>query len=328
MIQASYSELIKKISESSGLSLEEIEKRVDEKKVRLSDLISREGAAQIVAAELGVSFDKQKSDISGLLIGMKKASVVAKITKIFPARSFKTKNGAEGKVCNLTLADSMGIIRCVLWDVKHIKLLEEGEIKEGDVVEVKDASVKQGLNGKEIHLGSFSAFNKSTEVLDKVISFEEMRQKLASDLSMTRPISELRENERSSVRAAVLQAFEPKFFYVCPECGKKPAIDGEKYNCLSHGNVIPKERSLMTFVIDDGSGNMKAVCFNETITQIFGIEEGEVRGLGERKNEILGKEFLFSGRVKKNQIFDTLEFSINSANEVNPHKLVEELNSH
>ena len=45
--------------------------------------------------------------------------------------------------------------------------------KEGDVVEAKDAMIKQGMNGKEAHLGSYSGFQLSTEKLENVMTYEQ-----------------------------------------------------------------------------------------------------------------------------------------------------------
>ena len=56
-----YDVLLDKIAGASGVSREEIERKVEAKKAKLSGLISREGAAQIIAAELGVSFEDQDS---------------------------------------------------------------------------------------------------------------------------------------------------------------------------------------------------------------------------------------------------------------------------
>ena len=57
MVDISYEKLIDKISKTSGLELTEIERRIEAKRAKLSGLISKEGAAQVIAAELGVSFD-------------------------------------------------------------------------------------------------------------------------------------------------------------------------------------------------------------------------------------------------------------------------------
>ena len=114
MIRANYSQLIERISKSTNLSAEEIERRISAKRAKLSDLISREGAAQIVAAELGVTFDNVKVKINELLVGMRKVATVGKIIRIFPVRAFKTKF-ADSKVCSFILADETANVRCVLW---------------------------------------------------------------------------------------------------------------------------------------------------------------------------------------------------------------------
>src|SRR3989338_2826939 len=104
MIKAGYEQLKERISKSSGLSSDEVERRIDAKIAKLSGLISKEGAAQIVAAELGVNFDKQKVKLSELLSGMRKVSATGKITDIFPVRTY-TRGGKEGKVVNFIIAD-------------------------------------------------------------------------------------------------------------------------------------------------------------------------------------------------------------------------------
>ena len=68
-----YSQLVERISLAAKLPKEDIERKVEAKRAKLSGLVSKEGAAQIVAAELGINFDKEKMKISELVQGMKKA---------------------------------------------------------------------------------------------------------------------------------------------------------------------------------------------------------------------------------------------------------------
>ena len=56
-----YHQLVDFISKNSGLSNEDIERRIEAKQAKLAGLISKEGAAQVVAAELNINFDKQKT---------------------------------------------------------------------------------------------------------------------------------------------------------------------------------------------------------------------------------------------------------------------------
>ncbi|MEM4271924.1 MAG: replication factor A, partial [Candidatus Pacearchaeota archaeon] len=87
-----YEKLVEKICKLSNLSKEEIERKVEAKKAKLSGLISKEGAAQIVAAELGLNLDKERLKISELAHGMRKANILGKIIDISPVRQF-SKNG-------------------------------------------------------------------------------------------------------------------------------------------------------------------------------------------------------------------------------------------
>ena len=122
-----YQQLVERISALSKVPKEEIERKVEAKRAKLSGLVSKEGAAQIVAAEMGVNFEKEKLKISELAQGMKKANVVGKVVEVFPIRTYN-KNGKEGKVGKLLLADDSANAQVVFWYTNHIALLERGEI--------------------------------------------------------------------------------------------------------------------------------------------------------------------------------------------------------
>ena len=109
-------ELIKKLSSESGLSESEIVSKIEEKRAELSDLISEEGAAYIVAKELGVAIIKQERlDIANIIPGMQNVDVIGKITRISPIREFSTEK-AKGRVANVTIADTTSSVRISLWN--------------------------------------------------------------------------------------------------------------------------------------------------------------------------------------------------------------------
>ena len=54
MLKFSYEEILRRIEEKTGLPNEEIEEKINKKVVQLSDLVSKEGAAHIVANQLGI----------------------------------------------------------------------------------------------------------------------------------------------------------------------------------------------------------------------------------------------------------------------------------
>ena len=305
-----YNQLIDKISRASGLTVNDIDRRVEAKCAKLSGLISKEGAAQIVASELGISFEKEKMKVSELLSGMKKVNLVGKVIQEPIIRDFTTKSGVQSKVLSTTLADDTGNVRTVLWDTNHIKLFDDGKLKNGDIVEIGNASIRND----ELHLGSFSDIKLSNEILKEVITEKKLAEK---------NISELRAGDNIKLRAIIVQIFEPRFFEVCPECSKK-ALNGL---CGVHGNVTPSRRALLSIVLDDGSESIRGVLFNDQISYL-GIGDKELNNLElftQKKNDLVGMEALFDANVRSNKLFNTTELIINGIEQINLDNLIQSL---
>jgi len=306
MYQGNYENILDKISRISGLEKEEIDRRVLAKRAKLSNLISKEGAAQIVAAELGISFDKEKLKISELLPGMKKVNVIGKVIELFPVRKFN-RNNRQGKVASMVIADDTSNTRVVLWDTNHIALIEKGNIKQGDVIEILNANMRD----TEIHLNSFSDLKLSSENIENIKTEIILKEK---------KILEFRGNDNIKTRAFIVQVFEPRFFEVCPEC-KKRVVNSE---CEQHGKVVHEKRVLLNFVLDDGTETIRSVLFNEQLENL-GMKTEDTNSFMDKREELLGKELFFSGNVRKNKLFNNIEFYINSIKEVNIDELIKEL---
>ncbi|MBU3906908.1 MAG: DUF2240 family protein [Nanoarchaeota archaeon] len=308
MIPGNYEKILEKISRASGVEKEELERRVEAKRAKLSGLISREGSAQIIAAELGINFDNEKLKINELLPGMKRVNILGKVISLFPVREFN-KNGRQGKVANLIVADETANIKVVLWDTNHIDLIEKGQMLAGSVVDIGNASMREN----ELHLGSFSEMKLSNEPVNDVKSEIVSREK---------NILEFKLADNVKTRAFIVQIFEPRFFGVCPECRGKVIREGENTLCATHGKIIPEKRVLMNLVLDDGTETIRAVLFNEGISSLGLSNLEDSNFLAAKKQELLGKEMFFSGDVKNNKLFNTLEFVINKAEEVNLDELI------
>ncbi len=302
-----YQQLVDRISRSSGLEKEEIERKIEAKRAKLSGLISKEGAAQVVASELGISFDKEKMKIAELIPGMKKVNLVGKIIQMFPIRSYK-KEDREGKIGSFIIADETSNIRTVLWDTHHISLIEKGEIKEGDIIEIANASMRNS----EIHLTGFSDIKQSTEKIERIVEKRVIQEK---------PIKDMKPGENAGTRAFIVQMFEPRFFTLCPMCKKKVSENGE---CAQHGKVTGDKKALLSIVIDDGTESIRAVMFSEQIEKIIPKEELE-GNFTKKRQELLGKEMIFTGQIRRNQIYDNLEFFVNDWKETNIDDLIEQL---
>ena len=289
-----YEKLVERISVSANLASEEIEKKITAKRDKLSGLISKEGAAQIVAAELGISFDNEKVKLSELADGMKRANVLGKITKIFPVREFN-KNGKEGKVVNFFIGDETSSARIVLWDSNHISLIENKELKEGDVVEISNGNVRNA----EIHLSGFSDIKKSKEIIENVKTERVMVEGNLKDASA---------GISMKVRAVIVQAFEPRYF-------ESKKVEGEK-------------GVLLNIVLDDGTETMRTVLFGDSIKKLVDVSDEELfsaEKLDAKVKEVLGEEKLFSGNMRINSFTSKLEMTANGVEEVNLDNLVKEL---
>ena len=304
-----YDRLLERISNHANLPKEEIERKIEAKRAKLSGLVSKEGAAQIVAAELGINFENERMKLSEVVEGMKRANTLVQVLEIYPVRSY-SKNGREGKVANLFVGDDTGSARMVLWDINHIGLIEQNKIEKGDVLEISNASVRSG----ELHLSSFSDLKKSKESLKGVVSTKQYSSKKLKDI---------KSGDRVTFRAIIVQVFEPRYFEVCPECGKK-AVENV---CKVHGAIKANKRALLNAVLDDGSESTRAVIVGDNIQQL-GLTAEEVMNLelfNQKKEGILGEERIFSGAMRTNQLYNTIEFSVDKIEPVNIDLLVKQL---
>jgi replication factor A1 len=307
-----YDLLLERISKASGLAKEEVERKIEAKKAKLSGLISKEGAAQIIAAELGISFEDSDLKISELMPGMKRVNIVGKIINLFPVREYE-KNGRSGKVANFIIADETGNTKVVLWDVNHIAMIEDERLKKGDVVEIKNGSTRE----REVHLSGFSELKKSAQVIDSV----------QTDAAVVeRSLEEVRQGQNVKVRGVVVQIFQPRFYSVCPECNKKAVSEGETFRCMEHGIIKPKDKAILNFVIDDGTETMRVVMFSDQINLLVPEEDlKDPLKITAFKDDFLGTEVYVSGSVKRNQLFNNLEVVVSGVEKVNVDKLVGEL---
>lgn len=304
-----YTQLLDFVSQNSGVPIDEIERRVEAKRAKLAGLISKEGALQIIAAELNISFDKQTIKISQIVPGMRKINIIGKIINLFPIREYN-KNGRSGRIGSFVLADETSNVRIVLWDENHIELIVQGKIFENAVIEINNATLRNG----EIHLNSFSEIKNSDKAFANII---------VEKPTIKKTIIQFNPNDSVSARAFIVQLFEPKFFNVCPACKKKV---NEMFECLVHGKVSAEKRALVNFVIDDGTDSIRAVMFAEQAEKIFGmkiLENADMYAV--KKEEMLGKEVMISGQVRRSSLYNNNEFIVSSIEDIDLDKLIMEL---
>ncbi|MBT3690852.1 hypothetical protein HOG16_01250 [Candidatus Woesearchaeota archaeon] len=325
MLKFSYDQIVDKIKEEKGLSSEEIEQKVNEKISQLSDLISKEGAAHIIANQLGVKLFENVSAEKDLKIkeiprGMSGISVLGKVIEVRDVVSFN-KNGRSGRVVNFTIGDETGSIRIVAWDEPIINEIEKDMFKANDVVKIKNGYSRDNNGFVEVHLGNGAQIIVNPKG-EKIGDVSQTTSKLGR-----KKIEEVKEGDFVEVYGTVVQLFEPRFFTVCTKCGKKVLEDG---TCKEHGKVDVEKRGVINFFFDDGTGNIRVVGFGDVIQGLFSFNQEDMEnyslGLFDKwRSEALGKQLIIEGKVNNNEMFSRLEFVARKIKEASPAELLEEV---
>lgn len=325
--------MIEKISAHAKLDPDKVRSLIAEKQTELSGLVSEEGAAYIVARELGLNMireSRKQLKVKSLVSGLRSVDLVARIVRVFEERTFE-KDGKKGSVINLLLGDETGLVRMSLWNMET-DLIKKGKLKEGDTVKVSGGWVKtDNRDALELRLG-----RGSIAKAEQAIELPERGQMEQSFQSVKRgDISGFKEGGQYQTRAALVQVFQRNpFFGVCPKCGSRAKETDGKSLCDDHGEVAPDYALVASGVLDDGTGNIRAVFFREAAERMFGKPTKELREMSDKANDssvifdnipTIGMEFIFTGRVKMNSYTESLEFMINSIEDVDIKKETKDL---
>jgi len=309
----------------SGKTEEEIRKLIEEKQDELSGLVSEEGAAYIVARELGVNLlkaAKRQLKIKNLISGLQSVEIVGRIVKIMEPREWE-KDGKAGVVQNIILGDETGLVRLSLWN-QETDLVKTGQIKENDTIRITGGFVKTDNRGApELRIGK-----GKLEKVEEEVALPDVKE-IEKDFGtlQRKSLAELKEGDFAEVRACLVQVFRRNPLYeICPRCSIKLTEDNGKWICKEHGEVNPDCRAVISGVIDDGFGNIRVVFFGEMAEKLLGRKARDIR---EKESDpmavynnfhALGKEFVIKGRVKKNDLTESMEFVANEVEDVDIKK--------
>jgi ssDNA-binding replication factor A large subunit len=329
MLKIPYQDIVEKIQKQSGLSGEEIEKKINRKMEQLSGLISQEGAAHIIANELGVKLlDAPPTgpvQIKSIMPGMRSVETAGRVQQVYEVRSF-SRNGREGRVGSFLLGDETGNIRVVLWNDQVSNM--EG-LKEGQVVKLVSAYSKDNRGRTELHINDKSKFVMNpigVRIGETKAGREEAERKTIRELSDR--------DSNAEILGTIVQVFNLRFFEICPHCGRRAKPRGDDgFYCDEHAKVQPAYSYVLNIVVDDGTENVRTVLFRNQVDRLLGKSEQEISLYKDKpeefesvKTELIGTMARFAGRVNKNEMFDRLEFVANLVfTDVNPEEEIRRL---
>ena len=331
----SLEELIGEISKKSEYNEDEIKKMIEEKQDELSGLVSEEGAAYIIARELGLSLLEEQArnlKVKDVVPAMFSVDLKCKIAKITDIRTFE-RNGAQGAVQNILLGDETGILRLSIWN-DEIERFQEFDIKEGDTVKLtKILSKEDNLGNAELRLGKKGKMEKIKDLginlpaSAKVASFSTAVQE--------KTINNLKAGDKAKIKGRLIQIFKRKPYYeVCEKCEGKIEKLNDKWLCKSCGETNPKFALLLSVIIDDGYGNIKTIMFRENAEKVLGKTSDDIKNLVEKSKdpsviydspEVLGKYLSLRGSVKENEFSGNIEFITHEVEEIDTETRANEM---
>ena len=173
-------ETIELILKHTEYQRDEVLKMIEEKREELGpEVVNEESAAMIIARELGIDLQqvsaKARIRIEDITESTGRVPLTARVVSRNPVRTFTRKDGGEGKVASLFVADETGEIRVTLWD-EITRVVDEDIVKIGDVIQLRGGYVKKGLgDALEINMGRMSGIKilDEYEVEDLGIDFGE-----------------------------------------------------------------------------------------------------------------------------------------------------------
>jgi|TARA_B100000315_G_scaffold164578_1_gene153215 replication factor A1 len=310
MIKIPYEQIIERIKQEGKISESEINGKIDAKMKQLSGLISKEGAAHIVANELGIKlFDAftGKLQIKNILAGLRNVETVGKVLQTYELREFKT-NDRDGKVASLVIGDETGTIRVVMWgeQAENIK-----NISKDMSLKIVGAYVKDNNGNIELHLNDRSKviLNPEGEIIKSVKQYTAERK----------TIDKLTENDGIvEILGTIVQIFDPRFFEICPQCSKRAKNAEGVFSCPEHNNIEPDYSYVLNLIVDDGTENIRTVFFRDSMEKLINSNKEKIlmykdnpEKFEEVKTELLGNIVKINGRVKKNLFFDRIEILAN-----------------
>lgn len=326
MMRISKEEIVQKIISSKNISREQVEEKIKAKINTLSNLVSEQGAAYIVANELGVNLNPSSESgflkINQLSHDMRNVNVYVRMVNLEAVREFE-KKGIPSKVANVLVSDGTGNCRLVIWD-SRVSKFENGEIKPNDILKVTSCYVKNNeYSGMEIHMRDKSALEinpADAPDLPEITSIKINKE----NFGYTRKnISEIGENERVEILGTIVQVFMQRPFYeVCSECGARVKREETKFSCRQHGIVKPAYKMVMGIVLDDSTGNVKTTFFGKNVEELISMTSmeafekatkmsDELIAIKEAEPKLLGKQIIVKGKVRLNSYSGNIELIAN-----------------
>lgn len=317
--------IVQKIHEEKNLPIEEIKQKINSKVSELSGLVSEEGAAHILANELGVKIfqdnepKKQKIKIKDILPNMRNLVITGKIMTIFNLVTFE-RDSNPGKVRSVILGDETGKLRVTFWH-KATEIFMKDEVQSGTIIKISNVSSKTNNGRVELSVNNPEDVEINPEGVAIEVPIVDEKE-----VGCTK-IAESKEGFACLI-GTIVQIFKPNFYERCPECGKK--VNDKK--CILHGEVTPKSACILNLIIDDGTDTLRCVLFNDLAEIFVGSSVEELQKNLDEKLEIIKKNLLgtivkLTGNIRYSSFLTANELVVNKIKKMEEIDILNEISN-
>ncbi len=295
--------------DKTGLSKENLDKKVEAKMQELSGLLSPEGAAHIIANELGVDILPSPDEpvtIGNIYEGMRNITLDATLLQRYDLVEFE-RNGRKGKVRSAVVGDSTGRIRISFW---HDAADMLNDLKEGETYRITGLTARTNRGRVELSSTNPTTIEESAEKIDTAIipQFRDQEPRRVF-------IKDAQPESYGTVVGALVQVFSPVFYEVCPECQKRVRKKGDVFMCDEHGEIEEDFSYVLNAVIDDGTATIRSVFFRDQAAALLDFDDKQMQKLRRSdssefqdiKDSALGELVKVSGRFVSNEMFGRTE---------------------
>ncbi len=275
-----------------------------------------------IDVEAGAAGSEAKTlKIAEIQPSLQNVSVAGRVMRILPIKEF-TSGERSGKLASLILVDETGTTRAVLWNEKT-ELAKD--LKQGDVVMIRNGYTKQSLNGEaEVHLSQ----RGSLSVNPADVSIPEMPA-LMNMHATEKSIGDVQPDDKNlSLTGKIEDVDRGKVvFEICSECGARIENVAGEWLCDVCGETEPAYGMVVSCSISDGSGDVRAVFYRDLAEELTGMSVPDVLNLigqsgnemepvSQIRGELVGKTVRITGNARYNDYQDKLEVIATSISEV------------
>jgi hypothetical protein len=241
-------------------------------------------------------------------------NIEARVLKVYPPRDYE-----GGSFASLLVSDGKATLRVVLWDDKS---KEAEKLARDDAILIEKAYSRASMSEEvEVHVGKYGSLRKITD--SKTPKASQIEGSTLSEVK----IADLEPSDgrvRLSGTVVGLDANRPLLYGSCPSCGKGVQDLGGSWFCEACGDVDPDINMVASLVVEDDTGNIRAVAFREAAEKVLGMTLQDAASLIQKSSDdsvplvkaegrLVGKKISLIGKVRYNEYSDQLEFLIDEA---------------